>query len=68
MNAWQIAVIGVGLIASLAVYLWMWELAIPATADSKWFSVVFIGFVIGPPIAAGGLMYGVWRLGNRGKR
>ena len=67
MSAWQIGVIALGLIGSAALYLWLWELAIPATVDSKWFSAIFLGLVVCPGLFAGGLVYGVWKLGNRGK-
>ena len=67
MSFWQIVLVALGLVASLAIFLAVWQSVFPAAWDSKWLAVVLLGFIILPGAFAGGLVYGVWRWGNHGK-
>ena len=66
MKFWQIAVIAVAIILlGVVVMRWM-PAAIVATEYSEWLGVVLFGFVIGPGLITVGIVYVVWKLGDRG--
>ena len=65
MKFWQIAVIGTGLILLLAATLWTMPPVMSATRGSQWFVAVIFGYFFGNGAASAGIIYGVWRLGDR---
>ena len=66
MKFWQIAVIAVAiLLLGVVVIRWM-PAAIVAAEDSEWLGVVLFGFIIIPGLITVGIVYGVWKLGDRG--
>ena len=66
MKPWQIAVIAVALtLLSVVTLRWM-PSALSATMESEWLAVVIFGFIVIPGTITVSIIYGVWKLGNRG--
>ena len=66
MKSWQVAVIILGLaLLSVVTLRWM-PSAISASMESEWLAVVIFGFIFIPGVITVSLIYGVWKLGNRG--
>ena len=66
MKLWQIAVIAVALaLLSVVTLRWM-PSALSAAMNSEWLAVVIFGFIVVPGAITVSIIYGVWRLGNRG--
>ena len=65
MKFWQIAVIIVAIILLSVVALRLMPTAFSAARDSEWLAVVIFGFMVGPGLITAGIIYGVWKLGNR---
>ena len=66
MKFWQVAVIAISLmLLSVLALSWMPE-AFLAVSDSEWLSAVIFGFFFGGAAISGGIVYGVWWLGDRG--
>ena len=66
MKSWQVDMIALGLALLLVVTLWWMPSAISASMESEWLAVVIFGFIVIPGAIAVSLIYGVWKLGNRG--
>ena len=66
MKFWQVAVIALGLVLlSVGTLRWM-PSAVSAAMESEWLAVVIFGFIVIPGAITVSIIYGVWRLGNRG--
>ena len=66
MKPWQIAVIAVALtLLSVVTLRWM-PSALSAAMESEWLAVVIFGFIVIPGTITVSIIYGVWKLGNRG--
>ena len=66
MKSWQIAVIAAAFVLLAVVALrWMPE-AFSAVKGSEWLAAVIVGFFFGGAAILSGIIYGVWRLGDRG--
>lgn len=65
LNPLQIAVFILGQLAIIAICWCSWELAIPATVNSRWFAFTYFGFMVGPIAAMGCLVYGVLKWAKR---
>ena len=66
MKFWQISVIIAALILlSVLALRWM-PTAFLAVSDSEWLAAVIFGFFFGGAAISGGIVYGVWWLGDRG--
>ena len=73
MKSWQFSVLTLGLaLLSVVTLRWM-PSAISASMESEWLAVVIFGFVVIPGTITVivisitvSLIYGVWKLGNRG--
>ena len=66
MKSWQVDMIALGLALLLVVTLWWMPSAISAAMESEWLAVVIFGFIVIPGAVTVSLIYGVWKLGNRG--
>ena len=66
MKSWQVDMIALGLALLLVVTLWLMPSAISAAMESEWLAVVIFGFIVIPGAITVSLIYGVWKLGNRG--
>lgn len=66
MKFWQVAVIilAVGLLGVATLRLM--PPALSATRESEWLAIVIFGFIAIPSAVTATIMYGVWKLGNRG--
>lgn len=66
MKFWQIAVVSTAIIILSVVALrWMPE-AFSAVKHSEWLAAVIFGFFVGTAAITAGIIFGVWKLGDRG--
>ena len=66
MKSWQVYVIILGLaLLSVVTLRWM-PSAISAAMESEWLAVVILGFIVILGGITVSIIYGVWKLGNRG--
>ena len=66
MKSWQVAVIILGLALLSVGTLRLMPSAISASRESEWLAVVIFGFIVVPGAITVSIMWGVWKLGNRG--
>ena len=66
MRFWQIFVIAMALILLSVVALRWMPAAFSSVSDSEWLAAVIFGFFFGGAAISGGIVYGVWWLGDRG--
>ena len=66
MKSWQVAVIILGLALLSVATLRLMPSAISAAMESEWLAVVIFGFIVIPGTITVSIIWGVWKLGNRG--
>ena len=66
MKFWQIAVIAVAILLLGVVVVWLMQAALVAAEDSVRLGVVLFSLINVPGLITFGIVYGVWRLGDRG--
>ena len=66
MRFWQVAVIILGLALLSVVTVRYMPSAVSAAMESEWLAVVILWFIVIPCAITASLIYGVWRLCNRG--
>lgn len=67
MKPWQIAVIAIAilLMGAGAIHWMPPALESMAANSSEWLGVALYLFIVGPGLITAGLVYGVWKLGQR---